>query len=53
MGTSGDRDCQWASRSVLKYFDEDELTILAGNCEGEVAMARTASLLVELVGVAT
>ncbi len=52
MGASGDRDCQWASRSVLKYFTEDALTISAGNCEGEVAMARTASLLVELQCVA-
>ncbi len=23
MGTSGNRDCQWASRSVLKDFTED------------------------------
>ncbi len=29
MGTSGNRDCQWASRSVLKDFTEDALTILA------------------------
>ncbi len=31
MGTSGNRDCQWASRSVLKDFTEDALTISAGN----------------------
>ncbi len=23
MGTSGNRDCQWASRCVSKYFTED------------------------------
>ncbi len=41
----------------MKYFTEDALTISAGqfvpkwdspNCEGELATARTASLLVEL-----
>ncbi len=46
MGTSGNRDCKWASRSVLKDFTEDALTISAGsllkkwesrNCEGELA----------------
>ncbi len=31
MGTSGNRDCQWASRSALKDFTEDALTISAGN----------------------
>ncbi len=31
MGTSGNRDCQRASRSALKDFTEDALTILAGN----------------------
>ncbi len=31
MGTSGNRDCQWASRSVLKDFTEDALTISAGS----------------------
>ncbi len=31
MGTSGNRDCQWASRSVLKNFTEDALTIAAGS----------------------
>ncbi len=46
MGTSGNRDCQWASRSVLKDFTEDAY------CEGKLATARTTSLLVELVGVA-
>ncbi len=29
MGTSGNRDCQWASRSILKDFTEDALTISA------------------------
>ncbi len=62
MGTSGNRDCKWASRSVLKDFTEDALTISAGsllkkwdsrNCEGELATARTASQLVELGGVAS
>ncbi len=47
MGTSGNRACQWASRSALKDFTEDALTISAGslfqNC--------TASRLVDLVGV--
>ncbi len=61
MGTSGNRDCQWAFKSALKDFTEDALTISAGslfqngtapNCEGELATARTASLLVELVSVA-
>ncbi len=61
MGTSGDRDRQWASMCVLKDFPEDALTIPAGsllkkwdgpNCEGELATAHTASLLVELVGAA-
>ncbi len=27
IGNSGNRDCQWASRSVLKDFTEDALTI--------------------------
>ncbi len=31
MGTSGNRDCQWAPRSVLKGFTEDALTISAGS----------------------
>ncbi len=31
MGASGYRDCQWASRGVLKDFTEDALTISAGN----------------------
>ncbi len=31
MGSSGNRDCQWASRSVLKDFTEDVLTISTGN----------------------
>ncbi len=31
MGTSGNRDCQWASWSVLKDFTENALTISAGS----------------------
>ncbi len=31
MGTAGNSDCQWASRSALKDFTEDALTISAGN----------------------
>ncbi len=61
MGTSGNRDCQRASRSALKDFTDDALTISAGsfvpkwdcpNGDGELATARTASLLVELECVA-
>ncbi len=54
MGTSGNNDCQCASRSVLKDFTEGVLTFSAGspNSEGELATARTIPLLVELGGVA-
>ncbi len=61
MDTSGNRDCQWASMSALKDFTEDALTISVDslfqkgnnpNGECELATARTASLLVELLGVA-
>ncbi len=58
MGTSANRDCQWASRSVLKDFTEDALTISAGslfqngNGEGVLATASTTSLLVDIIGVA-
>ncbi len=61
MGISGNRDYQLASRSILKDFTEDALAISAGsffpkwnspNAEGELATARTTSLLVELVRVA-
>ncbi len=31
MGTSGNRDCQRASRSALKDFTDDALTISAGS----------------------
>ncbi len=31
MGTSGNRDCQWASRSVLKDFTEDAMIISASS----------------------
>ncbi len=31
MGSSENRDCQWASGSVLKDFTEDALTISAGS----------------------
>ncbi len=30
MGTSGNRDCQWLSWSILKDFTEEALTISAG-----------------------
>ncbi len=30
MGTLGNTDCQWASRSALKDFTDDALTISAG-----------------------
>ncbi len=56
LDTLGNRDCQWASRSVLKDFIEGAVTISVGslfqNGTGELATARTASLLVELIGVA-
>ncbi len=56
MGTSGNGQCQWASRSVLKDFPEDALTISAGslfrNGTVRIVKACTASLLVELEGVA-
>ncbi len=59
MGTSGNRDCQQASRSDMTDFTEDALTISAfvskwdsPNCEDELATACTASLLVELECVA-
>ncbi len=31
MGASGNRDCQWTSRSVLKDFTEEALIIAAGD----------------------
>ncbi len=31
MGTSRNRDCQWVSRSALKDFTDDALTISAGS----------------------
>ncbi len=31
MGTSGNRDCKRASRSALKDFTDDALTISAGS----------------------
>ncbi len=42
MGTSGNRDCQWASRSALKDFTEDALTISAGRLfqSGTVRMVK-------------
>ncbi len=61
MGTSGNSDCQWASRSALKRLHRGCVDYLSWqfvpkwdspNCESQVATARTASLLVELVGVA-
>ncbi len=53
MCTSGNRDCQLASRSVSNGFTEDALTISAGSlfqngtAESVLATAGTASLLVE------
>ncbi len=58
MGTSGNRDCQRASRSALKDFTDDAFSrqfVPKWDCpngEGELATARTASLLVELECVA-
>ncbi len=58
MGTSGNRDCQRASKSALKDFTDDALTISAGSlfqngtARMVMATARTASLLVELECVA-
>ncbi len=55
MRTSGNRDRQWASRSVLKddYRSRHFVPKWDGpNYEGELATARTTSLFVELVGVA-
>ncbi len=59
MGTSVNKGCQWASRRVLEDFTENALAISGGSLFqnetariGELATARTASLLVELVGVA-
>ncbi len=56
MGTSGNRDCHWAFRSVLKDFTEDALTISAGSFfqNGTIRMvgAHWGRLLVKLVSVA-
>ncbi len=61
MGTSGNRDGHRASRSALKDFTDEALTISSrqfipkwdsANGEGESATAPTASLLVELECVA-
>ncbi len=60
MGTSWNRDCKWAFPECLKgfrrgcvdYFTRQfVLKLDSPNCEGELATARTASLLLELVGV--
>ncbi len=42
MGTSGDRDCQRASRGALKDVTEDALTISAGTLfqNGTVRMVK-------------
>ncbi len=57
MGTSGDRDCQWASRSVLKDFTGGALTFsgdsLFQHVTAQIVKVPTTSLLMELVGVAT
>ncbi len=56
MGTSGNRDCQWASRSALKDFTEDALNFSGGslfrNGAARIVKVPTASLWLELVGVA-
>ncbi len=56
MGTSGNRDCQWASGSVLKGFTEETLTFSGGslfrNGTARNVKVHTASLLMELEGLA-
>ncbi len=56
MGTSGNRDGQLASKSILKDFTDDTLTISAGslfqNGAAQIVTAGATSLLVELKGVA-
>ncbi len=47
MGTSGNKDCQRASRSSLKDFTDNALPVSAGSLF-QNGTARTASLLVEL-----
>ncbi len=55
MGTPGNRDGQWASRSVLNDFTEDALSRQFvpkwdnPNCEGELVTARTTSLLTKFI----
>ncbi len=53
MGTLGNRDCQRASRSTLKDFTEDALTISTRMVKANWRKECTASLLVELECVAT
>ncbi len=55
LGTSGNRDCKWASRNALKGGVEHRSQPFvpnwdSPNCESESATARTTSLLVELAG---
>ncbi len=38
MGTSGNRDCRWASRGALKDFTEDALNISAAFEKGGIAV---------------
>ncbi len=40
MGASGNRDCQWASRSVLKDCTEDVLTISHGACRTSLRLPK-------------
>ncbi len=55
-GYFGEQGLPAGIQDVLEDFTEDALTISAGslfqNCEGDLATARTASLLVAHVGVA-
>ncbi len=52
MGTSGNRNCQRASRSALKDFTDDALTIPAGSLFQKEVVFKTIprSLVVETVG---
>ncbi len=58
MGTSGNRDCQWASKSALEDFPEDALSISAGSLfqngtvHSRIGDGAYNIMLVELVGMA-
>ncbi len=45
MGTSGNRDCQRASRSALKDFTDDALTISAGSLKKKLLLLEDRALL--------